>query len=208
MSSVAVSVYEATCQTNGSRYIGVTARGVKVRSKEHIRDSKKGSPFHFHRAIAKHGAENFSFEVRASLPTMQEAKIAERILVALEQPKYNMTSGGEGTLGLSRPDSVVRGKARKGVPLTSEHRLALKKARNARPAKKHGPETRAKISTSNTGKVRTQETRDKLSTAKVGNQNAKGSVRSPETRAKISATKRFAAAQKKLTAQDAVRKAG
>lgn len=56
-----------------------------------------GSAFRLHRAMRKHGIENFSFVVLEQhekyVPGLEERYIAEL------SPKYNMTNGGEGTLG-------------------------------------------------------------------------------------------------------------
>jgi group I intron endonuclease len=184
-------VYEATNRVNDKRYIGQTNDFVG-RRKAHLHAARTGAPWAFSAAIRKHGEDNFDFQVRAELPTAAEAKIAERILIALERPAYNMTAGGDGTSGYTHdPEKrAATGRARRGVKFSDEHKARLKAARNARPCKPCSEETKILISKANSGKIRTPEVRAKISAAKMGNTNACGLVRSTETRAKISATKR------------------
>jgi group I intron endonuclease len=56
-------VYKATSLWSGKSYIGVTIRGFEVRKEQHEKTAARGSSNCFHKAIRKHGRENFVWEV-------------------------------------------------------------------------------------------------------------------------------------------------
>jgi len=148
--------------------------------------------------MRKHGIEKFDFCVVAELPTADEAKIAERILIALEKPDYNLTAGGDGTHGLkhSEQQREKNAAAKRGKPLTDAHKEAIRasvvgvpkslemrtKLSATRRRMKHSPETKAKMSASQ--KKRAAELRAQRVTA--GGEGAPGLQHTPEARANMS----------------------
>ncbi len=182
-----VSVYTATNRESGQQYVGVSKDPVR-RWARHVRDARVGSPFRFHRALHKHGAEAFDFQVVAELPTDAEAKIAERVLIALMKPEYNLTAGGGGCSGLSRPDVAEINRrpekrkavsdAQRGRPKSAEH---VEKLRQLHTGRKRSPETCKRIGQAKLGMKHSDETRAKMSKAHAGR------TMSAESREKISA---------------------
>src|SRR5690606_31655599 len=83
-------------------YVGITTNSLRRRSKRHMNDALKGSSFHFHQALRKHGFDDFTWEVRAKGLTWDEACFLERQLIqelgTLDRSRgYNSTGGGEGS---------------------------------------------------------------------------------------------------------------
>jgi hypothetical protein len=91
------SVYYLTHLASGREYIGITSRKPSVRWAQHRLAVREGASTRIARALRKYGCDAFSWQVIATLPTFQEAQIAERILVAVRRPVFNMTAGGDGT---------------------------------------------------------------------------------------------------------------
>ncbi len=159
------TVYEIRHLASDHHYIGVSSQPAR-RWLAHLKAAEVGKGFKLHAAIRKHGAAAFGFSERAQLPTQDEAFIAERILIALEQPAFNLTAGGEGVKGTPEVRAKLAAKAtgrrhteetrkiirekralqimRKG-PFTPEHKKALAEAHKGL---KQTPETRAKRSES------------------------------------------------------------
>ena len=112
-------VYRAINLVTGDFYIGITVGYLSQRKSKHIQVAlKKNSQFHFHRAIRKYGKDNFEFDVLKKCSSYEEAKQEEIKLIAELKPRYNMTLGGDGTLGfkLTR-EQIERGAAkRRGLP--------------------------------------------------------------------------------------------
>lgn len=183
------AVYSITHAETERQYIGVTSRCVETRWNEHrfeARRQRHGT--HFYRALRKYGPEAFDFKVEATLPTFDEAKIAERILIAMLNPAFNITAGGDGMLGYRHTaESRARmSAARKGKQPTT---LGLKAS----------PETRAKMSASATGKPKSAEWRAKIAAGnlRAWSEGKRSRTASPETRAKMSAAHKARAAARK-----------
>lgn len=147
------NVYRIVHRESGKFYIGISARPVAARWREHKRARGKS---YMARAIRKYGPNAFSIEQIAYAEDLAEARELERHLIAKLQPEYNLTDGGEGTWGLVRGTmpQATRDKiaaALTGRKLPPEHRAKL----FGRPAhmkgKRHSEETKAKISASRTG---------------------------------------------------------
>lgn len=91
-------VYLATNLINGKRYIGITERTLSRRRSEHrchaVSMANQGA---FYRAIRKYGAEMFRYSVllRCDVAVLKQHEIR---LIALLQPEYNSTAGGDGRL--------------------------------------------------------------------------------------------------------------
>lgn len=165
-----VFVYEILNEWTRDRYIGV-AKNPKRRFTAHVYAAvRRNSRTHFHRAIRKYGPAVFRMIIRAELPTADEAKLAEKILIASERPEYNMTSGGDGSCGRV---------------WTEESKQLISRRRGW----KHSEEAKAKIGSANRGRKPTEETREKLRQAR------KRRVTSEETRRKMSEAQRRRRAQ-------------
>jgi group I intron endonuclease len=169
------SVYSVRRRETGEEYVGVTSQPVEYRWRQHVTLAARKPKGRLQREIRRVGEDAFDLELRAELPTYEEAQIAERILIALEQPALNALLGGQGRLGISAPKHTVESKA---------------KISAAHTGKTLSAKTRAKISSAKAGKPGpkpSDETRVKLSAAQTGNTKMLGKKQSPETRAKISA---------------------
>ena len=115
-------VYVATNILSGKKYIGVTTRSLESRKKGHFYHALRGAKTKFHRAIRKHGEENFEFVVLETLASMSVALTRERELIAKMKPEYNITVGGEGVLG-NRHSKRVRAQLREKA--SSPHAIKL-----------------------------------------------------------------------------------
>jgi group I intron endonuclease len=163
-------IYRLTNTINQKTYIGLTTKTLDERWRGHVSNANCGSSYHLHKAIRKYGEDAFTREVLEETTTdLMNGR--ERYWIAECSPEYNMTSGGEGVLGLSH---------------TPETRAKLSVA-----ARNMSPEHRAKISAAQTGekhhmygKPMSPETREKISVAQ------RGKTLSPEHRAKLSAAAR------------------
>lgn len=165
-------VYLARNTANGKGYVGQTVRTLKRRSRNHHSDAKRGSRTPFHRAIRKHEAGKFRWQVLTACDGRDALDAAERAYIDILKTKaprgYNLTNGGDGHSGLN-PSAGTRQKmseSGKGHPCSAE--------------------TRQKMSEAHKGKVVSVATRRKLSEFHMGSTNCKGRVHSAETRLKIS----------------------
>jgi group I intron endonuclease len=141
MSSI-YSIYKATNTINGKVYIGFDSSWPK-RLKKHKIDSKFKN-YKFHRAIRKHGWDNFKWEViyqsydyEHCLKTMESHFITEYDSFT---KGYNSTLGGEGTLG---------------------HKKTISE------------ESKKKMSISQTGQIKSIETKLKISKTMSGKSKSK-----------------------------------
>jgi group I intron endonuclease len=98
-------VYKHTCTVTNKSYIGFTYKSMEQRWHEHCVLAQKGSKYNIHRAIRKHGIENWTHEILEILIDEFFAKASEIYWIEKYdtlQRGYNSTSGGE---GLSNPDA-------------------------------------------------------------------------------------------------------
>jgi group I intron endonuclease len=99
-------IYKIVNQVNGNFYIGKTTKPKEVRLQEHFYNSSYNSQTYLHRAIRKYGCFNFTIEeVETQIP---KEKLDEREIFWIENlnPKYNMTSGGEGGKTHNSPNFI------------------------------------------------------------------------------------------------------
>lgn len=186
-----MTVYRITCLATNKAYIGITKKAAAIRFAEHCADAKGGkSTGALHAAITKYGTDAFVLETIAVAFSWDAACMFERTLIAeygtMVPTGYNMTAGGEGTVGWTPPEELreVWSKQRAGRRWTEEQNAA----RAARvKAQWSDPEFRAARTKSMTGRHWTEEQRTKKSLAMKG---CAGRKHTPETKAKISATKR------------------
>jgi group I intron endonuclease len=138
-------VYKIVRRETGHEYVGLTGTALSKRWGSHKSAAKKGRESHLYNAMRKYGNEAFDCRLVAKLPTVQEAQIAERILIAFEQPHYNIRAGGEGGGALAQQ--------------TKE------KLREAGRRHQRTPEARARMAAVHTGRVLSDDHRTKVVTA-------------------------------------------
>ncbi len=104
------SVYMHINKVNGKKYIGITSQDPERRWGS---DGNKYQKSVFKNAIKKYGWDNFQHEVIFRSLSEEDAKYLERLFIKCFDTKipngYNMTDGGDGTVGLS-PSEEVRTK--------------------------------------------------------------------------------------------------
>lgn len=95
-------IYKITNKLNGDFYVGKTEKTIERRFGEHLWCARKGKKDHFHRAIAKYGADNFIVECIDAVDDCTSEELCKKEIewIAKLHPYYNMTIGGEGTAGL------------------------------------------------------------------------------------------------------------
>jgi group I intron endonuclease len=114
------SIYKATCILNGKTYIGF-ATNVDVRIRKH-KNLYKNKNTLFYSAIRKHGWNNFVWEViyqskdlEHCKNTMEKHFIEEyKSFVGFDDCNgYNLTMGGEGTIGHKHTDEYKRNSSKR-----------------------------------------------------------------------------------------------
>ena len=166
-------IYLLTNKVNSKVYIGVTNNYTK-RMREH-----KGAYNNYllSKAIKKHGWNNFHSQILLETENSEYAyKEAESSFIQQYQSNnpekgYNLTIGGQGTLGFS-PTPETR-----------------QKMREMKLGKKLTPEHIQKISQSNKGKLFSEETKKKISNKLKGNKNFQGKTFSDEVKQILSERK-------------------
>ena len=141
-------IYRITNRLTGDFYIGQTYQEIARRWSNHQADVRRGSSTHFHRAIRKYGAENFSVELVEETDAPNER---EQHWIAELKPHYNMDEGGKN--GLRSPETRRKiSESQIGRKLSAAtKRLISEKAKlrtgtkNPFYGKNHSEETRRKI---------------------------------------------------------------
>ena len=153
-------IYITTCRNNNKKYVGFTGN-FKVRQRSHKYQAHIGSPHAIHRAIRKHGWDNFDWEmVYTSDNKKHVLNEMEPYFIRLydttnQNYGYNQTSGGEYTIlneeakrkisisKLGKPRSpetiAAMSRALKGKPLSPEHKQAVREGQKRRYAKHPSP---------------------------------------------------------------------
>lgn len=131
-------VYETTNLINGKKYIGKRSCNCPIEDDEYI-----GSGKAFKCAVKKYGKENFKKEILQICENEEMAYEWEKVYIeqvkAYENPVYyNITKGGEGTLGLlhSEQAKLKISSASKTLWSNSNHRKYMKmvlKKRHSNP---------------------------------------------------------------------------
>ena len=140
------SIYKCTNILTGESYIGYDSNWPSRRTKhlyDYLNEKSKNYKCHFYRAIRKYGIENFAWEIlyqswdkEHCLNTMESFFIEEYNSF---NKGYNMTKGGEGTLG-----------------------------KKSWLGRRHSEETKNKMSLSAKGKIRSKEHSENISKSKKG----------------------------------------
>lgn len=145
-------IYHFENKINGKSYVGITRQAMDRRLKLHYHDIKSGRGRLIHRAFAKHGVENFRFNVIGTANSLKEANLKEVLAIKIYNAKspigYNLTIGGDG-----------------GSDPSPEARAAMRKAQLG---KKQSPETIEKRRQKIIGVKRDFETIKKSADARRG----------------------------------------
>ena len=160
-------IYKVTNEINNKVYIGKTIDFVKRKS-AHLRCSRNESYFVFHKALQKYGEDNFKWEIilkdkESNLSDREKDFISEYDCHYLNGYGYNMTLGGDGTLGFRHSDEYKRNLSKKmignkntlGNKLSDEHKLKLSIALKG-------------ISRLQCGRVHTNEQKEHMSNVMMG----------------------------------------
>lgn len=161
-----IIVYQAVNKINGKRYIGMTARGLRVRSRGHRASARAGYEGAFNRALRKYGAEHFEFSILEACVDTKTALRRERELIEQHKPQYNIAAGG-----LSGPQ---------GWKHSEESRKRMSESRKGKPSGRLGATLSAESIAKRTASRALNPSRYWL-----------GKKRSPETVAKIAASRPF-----------------
>ena len=120
-------IYKYTNLINGKIYIGKTYH-LNKRKYEH---KHREVNTYFHNAIKKYGFENFKYEVIAQTDNDKTLNFLERYYIrkfnSFGENGYNLTLGGEGTLGynFSEEQKKKMSEVRKGIVFTDETKLKM-----------------------------------------------------------------------------------
>jgi len=176
-------IYKVTNKINGKSYIGQTVRTLEVRKSGHLCDTfHRNSNFVIHRALRKHGKENFEWKViDDTVKTIEELNEKEKHYIEKYDTfmdngnGYNMTTGGENALHSEKTCEKIR-KALTGKERSKDHCKNISK-NNARywKGKKRSEETCKKMRKNSArywkGKKHTEKTCKKMRKAHQGEKN-------------------------------------
>lgn len=180
----AACVYSVTNKVNGKVYIGVTVNPER-RKRSHFKHNIRTRSM-LKNAIAKHGEENFVFEILC-VGTKDYCYLVEPRFVAEYNTRtphgYNICSGGRGSKGLTGENNGMYGR-------TGEQHPHFGKI-GYRTGMPHSEETKQKMREAHLGRVFSEETRKKIS------ENAKKRTAHME---KMREASRLARERKKLLA--------
>ena len=153
-------IYKISNLVNGNIYIGQTTRTLAARFDQHKRDAKNGSTYVIHRAIRKHGIDNFIYEKIDGSGNYDKLLELEAHYIKEYDSYlhgYNMTLGGDGVFGhifskdskKKMSESAMGHKRNLGFKHSEESK---KKMREAQKGHKCSEEARAKMSEAHKGK--------------------------------------------------------
>lgn len=171
------SLYLITFE-NGKSYVGV-ATLFKKRVREHTGLARRGEGYALHKAIAKN---NFNFATQElAKGDFEEMLALERFAIKFLNCKvpfgYNLTDGGDGTVGVEF--SKERRRAISERMKGNSHTLGLK-VQSPRCGWSHTEDAKSKISIGNIGRVASEFTKERMSVS------ARKRFENPEQRALIS----------------------
>ena len=142
-------IYKATNTINGKCYVGQTIKTLKKRQQGHKTNSKQfpNNKSHFHRAIHKHGWDNFIWEILYECDDLDELNEKEKFYIKHHntfEEGYNLTTGGYNCM-LSEECKRKTGDKHRGKTISKEMRQKLSKSLNretslsaSRPSEENG----------------------------------------------------------------------
>jgi group I intron endonuclease len=168
------TIYKYTSHVNGKVYVGKTSQELLQRHNQH----RFGRHSPFNDALRKYGVDSFHLEILAEVDSAWSSFTEMLFIAALRSNDrrfgYNVTAGGEGTLGHRH-----LGDTKERIRQKMTGRLVTDDFRKKIGQLKQGNQY-------SLGLKRSQKYKDAVRSRMIGNQNAKGCVRSPETRLKMS----------------------
>lgn len=176
-------LYRAVHRETGKDYVGISVNPER-RWMSH-QYASKSSPFPFHRALLKHGAQSFDWKIIGIAFSWNHACALERLSIALGLGYYNATKGGDGRLGCI-PTAETRELMRQkkvGARLTEDHKRNIGTAHKGRV---FSAEHLEKIRLKTTGQKRTEQTKARMRAAHKHTPTRLGQQVSAETRTKMS----------------------
>lgn len=181
------SIYKISFKDSLKGYVGQTIKEPNDRLNEHIKSANRGSELAIHRAIRKHGVENIVFEIIELLPLYSDLEKQEFILDNKEiyyidffgtfgKNGYNLTKGGEGSLGreVSNYTRRLMSEKVKGRIVSDETKNKISVSQLERY--KNNPrskETSNKLSKANKGKVTVRNNEGVVMVVDVENEDYK-----------------------------------
>jgi group I intron endonuclease len=173
-------VYMITSRVDHKYYIGQTTGGIDYRWSLHKSEARRRLKTHFHKAVRKHGEDQFDIQVVAEAKSAEELDQLERLWIwALDAINptvgYNHSTGGnrphpsletrrkmsEWQIGRKLPEKTLLKISAffKGKPKSAEHRRKLSAANKGTPPSESA---RRAVSEANRRRVHSAETRAKL----------------------------------------------
>ena len=94
-------IYRVLNKISGKSYIGQTTLDLESRKDQHIKKSKSGSTWIFHKALKSYGSENFEWSILQNCENKEELNSLEKYWINelksnYKENGYNMTEGGNG----------------------------------------------------------------------------------------------------------------
>jgi group I intron endonuclease len=160
-------VYKIINKLNSDFYIGKTTKDINFRFKQHCYLSVSGSDTYLHRAIRKYGQDNFEIVLLEHYESAISLNEGEQKWIDTLNPKYNMTSGGDGG------DTSFSDKYKEYMKIRSS---LISGDLNPFYGKHHTEESKLKISKAKLGVAMSQDTKDKISKATLGRKMSKKSI--------------------------------
>ncbi len=128
-------IYKITNKANGKIYVGKTTKSIEARFCRHKYNYADGVTY-LYKSMRKHGIENFEISILEEVTS--DLNEREKYWIAMLEPEYNMTSGGDGGDTSSSPNFKEAVKA---------HHMNRKSYPGARMlGKTHTSETKSKQS--------------------------------------------------------------
>jgi group I intron endonuclease len=189
-------VYKAKNLINGKVYVGATRRTVDQRFRNHLCSLSK-SKLPFHRALKKYGLQSFKITVIDSAETWAAICEKEKYWIKRLKSKvpngYNLTEGGEGLLGMKRPDIAIllRGKPslNKGRVMSAAEKKHLSRLNSGKKNPNYGNHlskaAKKRIGDAQRKRVWTKEDRERWSKMTRGENNPRFGAKLSEKTKKI-----------------------
>lgn len=158
---------------NGKSYIGITRESLDQRIRRHVQYARAGRKLALSCAIRKHGEDSFSSEIIAT-GVWSELKRLEIESIKIHRASgitlYNMTDGGDGSLGVSL-SKETRAKISQSLRGRSCSEIHCKRVSDAQKGKKISNETKQKMRISamkRALKPMSEDQKQKIRTALIG----------------------------------------
>lgn len=185
-------IYCAINSVNGKAYIGKSVYGLAKRRSNHESACDRGVKYHLYRAMRKYGKHVFSWRVLDEAP---DDELAELEMVYIDmfgtyRDGYNMTMGGEGTVGFI-PTAETREKM-SAARMGNQHGLGVKMTEENKrklAERMKGNAYTVGMAPPNKGKPRSEEVKRKISESLKGRPGVSRPV-SDEAKKKIAETLR------------------